>query len=136
MLELAAPPEASTTHHAGIETSFGREDGTRPETRSERVVLRGEIVDSKCFLGVMVPGAGNTHRDCASLCLRGGIPPALFVREADGSSSLVLLAGRAGLGDRAAAVAGEPVQVSGTIERRGGWRVLRTDPGDWTRLAP
>lgn len=97
-----------------------------------RVILRGEIVDSKCFLGVMVPGAGTTHRDCASLCLRGGIPPALFVRDADGTSSLVLLSGpEPALRDRAAALAGEPVEVSGTIERRGGWRVLRTEPDGW-----
>ena len=40
------------------------------------VTVSGEIVDSKCFLGVMVPGAGKTHKECASLCLRGGIPPA------------------------------------------------------------
>src|SRR5437773_10953915 len=39
------------------------------------VELTGEIVDSKCFLGVMVPGSGKTHKECASLCLRGGIPP-------------------------------------------------------------
>lgn len=136
ILELAGPPVTSATHGAGVEAWTGRDENLWPETMSDRVVLRGEIVDSKCFLGVMVPGAGNTHRDCASLCLRGGIPPALFVRGADGSSSLVLLAGGTGLGERAAALAGEPVEVSGTIEQRGGWRVLRTDPGDWTRLAP
>jgi hypothetical protein len=32
------------------------------------VELTGEIVDSKCFLGVMVPGSGKTHKECASLC--------------------------------------------------------------------
>src|SRR5262249_23628955 len=40
--------------------------------------LIGEIVDSKCYLGVMNPGRGKVHRDCASRCLSGGIPP-LFV---------------------------------------------------------
>src|SRR4029453_5708531 len=45
------------------------------------VELTGEIVDSKCFLGVMVPGSGKTHKECASLCLRGGIPPALYVQD-------------------------------------------------------
>jgi sulfoxide reductase heme-binding subunit YedZ len=42
------------------------------------VTLRGEIVDGKCFLGVMKPGHGRTHRACAHRCLSGGIP-ALFV---------------------------------------------------------
>ena len=58
---------------------------------SQAVTLRGEIVDSKCFLGVMTPGDGRTHSACASLCLRGGIPPALLVRDRAGRSALYLL---------------------------------------------
>ena len=128
MLEIDVAPGADPRASRPVPTP-GAEPVTPP---AGRVTLRGEIVDSKCFLGVMVPGAGTTHRDCASLCLRGGIPPALFVRDADGSSSLVLLSGpEPALRDRAAALAGEPVEVSGTIERRGGWRVLRTEPDGW-----
>ncbi|MEO8085165.1 MAG: Rieske 2Fe-2S domain-containing protein, partial [Ardenticatenales bacterium] len=40
--------------------------------------LLGEITEGKCALGVMNPGWGVVHRACASLCLRGGIPP-LFI---------------------------------------------------------
>jgi hypothetical protein len=112
--------------------------GDQPaDTSDEHVTLRGEIVDSKCFLGVMVPGAGTTHRDCASLCLRGGIPPALFVREAEGTSSLVLLTGaEPSLRDGAAARARGPVEMSGPIEQRGGGGGLRTDPNGWRALRP
>lgn len=39
----------------------------------------GEIVDPKCFAGSMKPGDGKTHKSCAALCLRGGIPPVLRV---------------------------------------------------------
>jgi hypothetical protein len=42
------------------------------------VDVEGEIVDSKCYLGVMKPGEGPTHRDCAVRCLLGRIPP-MFV---------------------------------------------------------
>ena len=38
--------------------------------------LRGQVVDPKCFAGAMKPGDGKTHKACAALCLRGGIPPA------------------------------------------------------------
>ncbi|MBY0261540.1 MAG: hypothetical protein K2Q20_04315, partial [Phycisphaerales bacterium] len=36
---------------------------TKPEPlrRSGRVTLRGEVVDSKCYLGAMKPGEGRTH---------------------------------------------------------------------------
>ena len=42
--------------------------------------LRGEIVDSKCYLGAMKPGDQKTHKACATLCIRGGIPPVLVER--------------------------------------------------------
>ncbi|MBS1826963.1 MAG: hypothetical protein JST93_16715 [Acidobacteria bacterium] len=45
-----------------------------------RAALQGEIVDGKCYLGVMNPGVGQVHRDCAARCLAGGLP-ALFVTE-------------------------------------------------------
>jgi hypothetical protein len=100
------------------------------------VELTGEIVDSKCFLGVMVPGSGKTHKECASLCLRGGIPPALYVQDRAGHSSLLLLVGPTGepIGARALQAAGEAVSLTGSIQRRGGWLVLRTDPTSWRRV--
>jgi hypothetical protein len=101
------------------------------------ITVRGEIVDSKCFLGVMVPGDGKTHKDCAALCLRGGIPPALYVQDRAGQSSLLLLTGAAGepIGTQAIQVAGEAIDMTGTIERQGGWLVLRTNPRTWQPVA-
>ena len=97
------------------------------------VKLRGEIVDSKCFLGLMVPGAGKTHKDCASLCLRGGLPAALYVEDRSGQSSLLLLTGVSGepIGAEALQVAGEAIEMTGIVERQGGWLRLRTDPRSW-----
>jgi hypothetical protein len=108
-----------------------------PFASSQAVTLRGEIVDSKCFLGVMTPGDGRTHAACASLCLRGGIPPALLVRDRAGRSALYLLEDPKGdgLALRAAEIAGEPVDMRGAIGQRGSWRILRTDPSTWSRLA-
>ena len=37
------------------------------------VTLTGEIVDSKCFLGVMNPGNLKPHKACAIRCISGGI---------------------------------------------------------------
>ena len=102
----------------------------------QAVELTGEIVDSKCFLGVMVPGSGKTHKECASLCLRGGIPPALYVQDRTGHSSLLLLVGPTGepVGASAVQAAGEAISLTGSIQRRGGWLVLRTDPTSWRRV--
>jgi hypothetical protein len=49
-----------------------------PEQDLGVVTVTGELVDTKCYLGVMNPGFGKVHRDCASRCLSGGIPAALL----------------------------------------------------------
>jgi hypothetical protein len=47
------------------------------------VSVTGEIVDSKCYLGVMNPGEGKVHRDCASRCISGGVPPIFVTSSGD-----------------------------------------------------
>jgi hypothetical protein len=103
---------------------------------AREVALTGEIVDSKCFLGVMNPGQGTVHRDCATLCLRGGIPPMLRVHDAAGGDHLVLLVGRDGraMSRELAPLAGVPVQVRGRLVRDGRGLVLAADVGDYERL--
>ena len=49
------------------------------------VTVTGEIVDSKCYLGVMNPGQGKVHRDCAARCLSGGIPPIFVTTDGTGT---------------------------------------------------
>lgn len=92
-------------------------------------IVTGEVVDSKCFMGVMVPGDGKTHADCAALCLRGGIPPALSIRDKSARSALVLLAGaqNEAIGPRLSEFAGEAVEVSGVLERTADWPVMRME---------
>lgn len=126
--DSVAPAPGATAQPRTLTADFGQ---------AERITLRGEIVDSKCFLGVMVPGAGKTHRECASLCLRGGIPPALFVRDRDGQSTLLLLETDRGepITERAAELAGTHVEITGLRGQRGGWPTLQSDPATWTRLS-
>ena len=77
----------------------------------------GEIVDSKCYFGVMNPGAGKVHRDCAVRCISGGIPPAFLVRDAGGNSVTLLLANWKGeLLEHIA----EPVTIRGRLSRSAG----------------
>src|SRR6516225_8826513 len=87
-----------------------------PENLGE-VQLTGEIVDSKCYFGVMNPGAGKVHRDCAVRCISGGIPPAFLVRDSSGNIVTLLLAHwKRELLDHIA----EPVTVRGDLVRSAG----------------
>ncbi len=110
-------------------------NAARPEPLGERT-LRGEIVDSKCYLGVMKPGREKTHRACASLCIRGGIPPLFLVETADGASSRFLLVdsrGRA-VNERVLDKIAEPLEITGQVERMGDHYVLKADPETYRRL--
>jgi hypothetical protein len=96
----------------------------------------GEIVDSKCYLGVMNPGQLPPHRDCAILCIRGGIPPVLLVREKIGPPIYLLLASANDqpVNQQVLDLVAEPVQVTGEVERQGDLLILRADPGTIQRV--
>jgi len=99
--------------------------------------LSGEIVDTKCFLGVMNPGEGKVHRDCAARCLSGGIPPALVSLDADGIHRIVLLTGEDGkpLPKQAyLARVGQPVSVRGRVWESRGLYYLRASGAQITAL--
>lgn len=113
-------------------------EGSHEGASDDRPIeVKGEIVDSKCFLGVMVPGAGKTHKDCAALCLRGGVPPALHVQDRSGRSSLLLLTGSTGqaIGADDLQRTGEATDMVGVVAQQGGWLVLRSDPRSWRAVA-
>jgi len=114
--------------------SFGLVDSPpsrRDVLRYRPASLSGEIVDTKCFFGVMNPGSGKVHRDCAARCISGGVPPGLLVRDASGAARVFLLVGRDGvsLGKHLLPYAAEPVTVSGVIARAGSQWILESSPG-------
>jgi hypothetical protein len=86
-----------------------------------RTRLTGEVVDSKCYFGVMNPGNGKVHRDCAVRCISGGIPPAFLVRDAAGRTMTLLLANwKRELLDHIA----EPLTIQGRMVRSHGRLIL------------
>jgi methionine sulfoxide reductase heme-binding subunit len=86
----------------------------------------GELVDTKCYFGVMRPATGKVHRGCTIRCLSGGVPPGLLLRDSKGDGVVFLLAG---LGDEPlkydVRLAGTQVEVEGDIELRGDSPILR-----------
>jgi hypothetical protein len=98
--------------------------------------LRGEVVDGKCHFGVMRPGSGRTHRDCAARCIASGAPPMLWVRDAVRDRDLHLLLvgadGRA-LGSELLPWVAEAVEVTGRVLRHDGLLVLHAEPSAYRR---
>src|SRR6266705_3650546 len=92
------------------------------------VTVTGEIVDSKCFLGVMNPGRGKVHRDCAARCLSGGIPPIFVTADEHEQFLLVGLDGRAPGRDVLREFIAEPIQIQGELLEAGSTQLLKVDP--------
>src|SRR6266567_1088904 len=90
------------------------------------VSVTGEIVDSKCYLGVMNPGMGKVHRDCAARCLSGGIPP-IFVTTDGNQLLLVGPDGSALTHDALREFVAETLTIRGELLQRGEAQFLRVD---------
>jgi hypothetical protein len=126
MLEVSGDPTPASDSVAAVEA-------IRP-TAPPRL-LRGQIVDPKCFLGAMKPGDGKTHKACAALCLRGGIPPA-FV--SDGHVYLLIDPHGNVLDsnalDKVIAVVSDSVEITAAESTLAGIHFLLLDPSQTRRL--
>jgi hypothetical protein len=129
-LEAVEPlPSVPETWQAGASAPSGEVLGSR--------TLKGEIVDSKCYLGVMKPGEGRAHKACATLCVRGGIPPVFRVKLEDGRRLHFVLTGADGAAadlDTVLPLVADPVEATGIVERRGSLLYFKADPADIARL--
>lgn len=102
----------------------------------EDVVVIGEIVDGKCYLGAMKPGDGKAHKACAVLCISGGLPP-LVAADVPGSGRLYPLLrvdGSMALPAAVLDVVGEPVRIEGRLSMQNGFPVLDVVAGGISRL--
>ena len=107
------------------------EIGAAPSVESVALgplTLSGEIADSKCYLGVMNPGRGKVHRDCAARCISGGAPP-IFISVANGTQYLLLDQTGHALGrDVLREFIAESITISGEAQRQGDTLFLAIDP--------
>jgi len=100
------------------------------------MTLVGEIVDTKCFLGVMKPGNLKPHKSCAVRCISGGIPPTLVVRDAGGRAEYFLLVSPDGrpVNRQVLHLVAESVEITGRVLRQGERLILKADPQMYRRL--
>ncbi len=133
MIEVA---DDSIKQLGGSEKSHSPPQAISPVSLGQQTLI-GEIVDSKCFLGVMNPGALTPHRACAIRCISGGIPPMLLVRQAHGNVSSFLLVSRDDkpVNKQVLNLVAEPVEITGEVERQGELLILRADPATYRRVA-
>ncbi|MDN5215281.1 hypothetical protein QQ020_24595 [Fulvivirgaceae bacterium BMA12] len=91
--------------------------------------FEGEIIDPKCYFGVMKPGFGKVHRSCAIRCIAGGISPVMATKNENGEKQFILL-----LADKGktkwpliSRLAGKPITIKGELKQVDDWLVLHYD---------
>jgi hypothetical protein len=99
--------------------------------------IRGEIIDPKCYFGVMKPGEGKVHRDCAIRCILGGIPPVLHVQNEKGESNYYLIVGPDGekMNEAVQDFVAEPVSIEARVVQQDDWIVLYTGKENIKRIS-
>lgn len=120
---------------AGSLQSVGAATANIPTSDLGQFTLVGEIVDSKCYLGVMNPGETKVHRECAVRCISGGVPPMLIARNAAGNEVALQLISASGAPVNAEVldIVAEPVEITGQVVRTGEQLLLKADPKTYRR---
>ncbi len=95
-----------------------------------KTILEGEIVGSKCYLGVMKPAERKIHRSCAIRCISGGVPPLFVVTNEKKEKYYFLLVSRKGkaVNKEVLPYVAKPIQIRGDIEQKGSFLILRANP--------
>ncbi len=97
--------------------------------------LRGEIVDSKCFLGVMNPGDLKTHKSCAVRCISGGSPPLFIVRQSNRVWYFLLLSAEGeSVNQFVLDLVARPIEIHGQVWQEDDLLMLHADPAKYRVL--
>ena len=101
-----------------------------PEQLATSQVLEGEILDPKCYFGVMKPGEGKIHKSCATRCISGGIPPILRVVSEDQKNKYFLILGEQGekINHEILDKVAENTRISGQQGVLNGWDYIYANP--------
>nr|WP_321235766.1 hypothetical protein [uncultured Psychroserpens sp.] len=102
-----------------------------------KMTLQGEIIDPKCYFGVMKPGKGKIHRSCAVRCISGGIPPVLATTDDNNISEYYLLTDLKGkpIHKEVLPFIGKPSEIKGTVVKMEDWYLLKINPDDITIIS-
>ncbi|MEM7771108.1 MAG: hypothetical protein AAF327_11425 [Cyanobacteria bacterium P01_A01_bin.37] len=119
---IEAPAGVSPTPNEG--TSLGQ------------YTLSGEIVDGKCYPGIMKPGVSKTHRACAIRCISGGVPAVFRIQNNRNDVLYFLLADSQGkaVNDRVLDLVADPIRITGEVIQYDDMFVVQADPSTYERV--
>jgi hypothetical protein len=107
-----------------------------PNSITSNVKLRGEIADPKCLFGVMNPGEGKVHKDCAVRCISGGITPVFKSIRSNGDYDyyLVLNEDNSTMQLQLLPFVADQVEICGKVGRFNEWKIFYPDLSTLKRI--
>ncbi len=96
------------------------------QQKGKQITIVGEVVDSQCYItGLTGPGKGLSHKDCALMCAKAGIPLSIL----EDKTGTLYLAGQskkamAGANELLIPFVAEKVKVTGRLFEKGGMKML------------
>jgi len=120
-----------------IEKTNGKKQPNLPVQELGAVNLEGEIIDPKCFFGVMKPAEGKTHKSCAIRCISGGIPP-VFAAYNNGQRDYYLILDEKGqsINEAILPYVASYLKLEGKANQLADWKVLYLDTKNICQLGP
>lgn len=99
------------------------------ELMKKEITVTGEIIDAKCYFGVMNPGYGKPHMSCAIRCISGGIPPVLWTKMDNGSTDYYIVLGKNGemINQQLLPYVADAACVTGKVSNYLDWKIIYTD---------
>lgn len=101
-----------------------------PFKPGSKLVEQGEILDPKCYFGVMKPGEGKVHKSCAIRCLSGGIPPVFRPQHSENANYYIVLDANGNkMNERLLPYVGHMIKINGRTAQFLDWNILYVDAG-------
>ena len=107
--------------HSEHEHEAGADHDTVAENTGKEQALSGEVVDVACYLTHGNEALGKGHADCATKCIKSGLPVAIRVGD---QLYLAVMADHVPANQRLASLAGQHVTVYGKVMERDGQHLI------------
>jgi hypothetical protein len=92
--------------------------------KGQDISVQGEVVDMACYMGHQA--MGEKHKDCAEMCVKGGMPMGLVTAQGDVYLLLEDHSSKAPY-DSLKAMTAQQVKVSGDLHKRGGVQAITVE---------
>ena len=100
-----------------------------PTISEKKQEIIGEIIDSKCYFGVMNPSLGKPHMSCAIRCVSGGIPAVLYSENQFGETDYHIVLGKNGeaINKQLLPYVADATCIKGKTATYFDWNIIYTD---------